>query len=153
MVDPLETQSEKQILADLTSKWVTLAAEYAGDAPGVTAYYIYGSDEGGSLFANAYFEQDGVVKFPGDVDGTDTEIATQASLQRLLKSDIMDAADAFAEIDVPAPTEYRLQYVLDGGKLDFQLSREELYGRGGRKKSQAEGIEYWLGERAPRFKK
>lgn len=142
---------EKRILQELASSWVSLAAEYAGDAPGVTAYYIYGSDERGASTANAYFEQDGVVVFPSDLVGTDASVGTVREMQSLLMDDMEAATDAFTAAGIPAPTEYRLEYIVEGGKLDFQLSREELYGPGGREKSQIEGIEYWLGDRAPKL--
>lgn len=142
---------EQRILQELVSSWVSLAAEYAGDAPGVTAYYIYGSDEHGASTANAYFEQDGIVVFPSDLIGTDTSVGTVREMQSLLMDDMEAATDAFAAAGIPAPTEYRLEYIVEGGKLDLGLSREELYGPGKRERSQIRGIEYWLGDRAPKL--
>ena len=86
---------EKRILQELASSWVSLAAEYAENAAGVTAYYIYGSSEHGAMTANAYFEQDGVVVFPEDLVGADGDLIRD--MQSTLLDDMSDAQAAFAE--------------------------------------------------------
>ena len=141
--------AEKRILQELASSWVSLAAEYAENAAGVTAYYIYGSNEQGASSANAYFEQDGVVVFPDLLVGADDELLWD--LQDALVDDMLDAKAAFVAAGLAAPTEYRLEYRVEGGKLDLQLEFEQLYGPGLREKSPIEGIEYWLGDRAPKL--
>ena len=141
--------AEERILQELSSSWVSLAAEYAENAVGVTAYYIYGSSEHGAMTANAYFEQDGVVVFPGRLVGADKTLV--GDMQNALVDDIEDAQAAFAEAGLPAPTEYRLEYRVEGGKLDLQLEFEQLYGPGLRERSPIVGIEYWLGDRAPKL--
>lgn len=141
--------AEQEILADLTEKWVSLAHEYSEGAHGVSAYYLYGSFERGYLFANAYFEQDGEVVSPTGLDAPGADMFRAFVLKRALMDDMKESVDRLVADEVPAPTEYRLHYVVEGGKLDFQLSREELYGKGGREKGPEQGIEYWLGDRAP----
>ena len=140
---------EKRILQELASSWVSLAAEYAENAAGVTAYYIYGSSEHGASSANAYFEQDGAVVFPEDLVGADGDLIRD--MQSTLLDDMSDAQAAFAEAGLAAPTEYRLEYRVEGGKLDLQLEFEQLYGPGLRERSPIVGIEYWLGDRAPKL--
>lgn len=140
----------QRILDTLASAWVSEAAAYAGDAPGVTAFYIYGSHERGASTANAYFEQYGQVDFPGRLEGTDTSHDAVGRMQRIVRDDMEFASDAFAAAGLPAPTEYRLEYRVDGANIDLQLSHDELYGPGGREKSQIEDIEYWVGDRALR---
>ncbi|MBN9224332.1 hypothetical protein [Microbacterium sp.] len=141
--------AEERILQELASSWVSLAAEYAEKAAGVTAYYIYGSSEHGASTANAYFEQDGVVVFPGALVGADRSLVR--SMMSTLVSDMKDAGAAFVAAGLAAPTEYRLEYRVEGGKLDLQLEFEQLYGPGLRDRSPIVGIEYWLGDRAPKL--
>lgn len=59
--------SEQGVLTDLVSKWVSLALEYAGEAPNVLALYIYGASEvPGATYVNVLFDQAGEIVYPTD---------------------------------------------------------------------------------------
>ena len=143
--------SEQEILRDLISKWVSLSVEYAGDAPDVRAFYIYGASEvPGVTYVNVLFDQAGQIVYPTDLVGTDSSTDRAGQIQSLFRSDLYDAADKFTSIDVPPPTEYRVYYEPSSRKLDVQLSREVIYGDSDKTPS-VDGFTMWLGDRAPKL--
>ncbi|MEZ3161787.1 hypothetical protein AB1K54_14800 [Microbacterium sp. BWT-B31] len=142
--------SEQAILHDLVSSWVSLGLEFAAGAPGVSALYIYVSSERGSIFANVYYEQDGIVTFPDDLVGAKTSSERVGQLHDFQFEDLLRAERQFAEENVPAPTEYKIYYEPATRKLDVQLSRDLIYAND-LDKIPERGIEYWLGDRAPKL--
>ena len=140
---------EQQILNDLVSSWVSLGMQFAGDAPNVTAFYIYVSSEQGAVFPEIYVEQDGTVLHPSDVQGTDTAHERVGRMHRLQFDDLRVAEQRFDEIGVPRPTEYRIYFEPATRKLDVQLSRELIYANHATKMPEF-GIVDWIGDRAPR---
>ena len=141
---------EQTILNDLISNWVSPGLQYVGDAPGVTAVYVYVSSEPGSVYPSIFFEQHGKVLYPSHVEGTDTSHDRVFRMLDLELQDLYEAQQRFDEIGVPRPTEYRVYYEIPTGKLDVQLSREIIYDDHPTK-AQEDGIIYWLGDRAPRL--
>ncbi|WP_295779826.1 hypothetical protein [uncultured Microbacterium sp.] len=142
--------AEKDILQNLFEKWVSLAQEYVGDAPDIRAVYVYASSERGMTVVNAYFDQGGTVVHPGRVEGIETDTRRVGQMQDLLTEDLFDAEDALAAAGVPRPTEYRVYFVPSTKMLDVELAREEQYA-GADDRSPIRGIEYWLGDRAPKL--
>ncbi|WP_029146114.1 hypothetical protein [Microbacterium luticocti] len=145
--------SEEAIIYDFVSKWVSLAKEYLADAPDVRALYLYGSHErlgrSEQIYSAPLYDQGGIIRLPGDVTGTDSSIAIQRQVLTLMNDDLAEATSAFDAAGIPAPTEYRVYYELPTGKLDVQLSRETRF-LGNDDLIQADGVELWLGDRAPR---
>jgi hypothetical protein len=127
-----------------------MGLEYAGSAPDLRALYVYASSERGSSFANVYFDQAGSVVFPEDLNGTDTSQNRIRQVQRFLSEDLFEAEGKFTAANIPRPTEYRVYYEPSTEKLDTELSRDEKYS-GGSHRSPIHGIEYWLGNRAPKL--
>ena len=142
--------SEQGVLTDLVSKWVSLALEYAGEAPDVLALHFYGASEvPGVTHVNVLFDQAGEVVYPTDLVGTDNSTDRAGRTQALFRSDLYEAAEKFSSISVPPPTEYRVYYEPATRKLDVQLSREIIYG-GSDYTPGFDGFTLWLGDRAPR---
>lgn len=142
--------NEQGVLTDLVSKWVSLALEYAGEAPNVLALYIYGASEvPGATYVNVLFDQAGEIVYPTDLVGTDNSTDRAGRIQALFRSDLYEAAEKFSSISVPPPTEYRVYYEPATRKLDVQLSREIIYG-GSDYTPDFDGFRLWLGDRAPR---
>lgn len=144
----MSTQSA--ILQNLFESWISLALEYAGNAPELRSVYLYASSERGARFANVYYDQGGTVRHPGDVAGIDGSAARIRQVQNLLVDDLLAAEKHLAALQVPKPTEYRVYFEPMTRKLDVQLSRDEHYGADS-DRSPIHGIEYWLGERAPKL--
>lgn len=142
--------AEQEILQELVSKWVSLGLEYANGAPDVSAMYIYASSEHGATFGNIYFEQRGRVIYPDDLEGVPKNMNRLAAMHDFLFQDLFSAEEKFAAEGIPAPTEYRIYYEPQTRKLDVQLSRELIYA-GDPERSPIRGIEYWLGDRAPKL--
>ena len=144
--------SEQRILNDLITKWVSLAREYIADAPDIRAFYLYGSHEregnSGQIFADVLFDQAGEVRFKSRIAGGSTEMSRMRNLLRLLTSDLMEATSAFDAAGIPAPTEYRVYYEPQSGKLDVQLSRKIRF-LGNDELTQSDGFRLWLGSRTP----
>lgn len=141
---------EAEILRNLFSNWISLALEYASGAPDVRAVYVYASSEGASSFTNVYFDQAGTVVSPGKLAGVDAALSRVGQVQDLLTADLFAAEDALKAADVPPPTEYRVYYEVATRKLDSQLSRELIYSNDADRIPER-GIEYWLGDRAPKL--
>ncbi|MEZ3160278.1 hypothetical protein AB1K54_06960 [Microbacterium sp. BWT-B31] len=140
--------SEQEIIHDLVSSWVSLGLEYVAAAPNVSALYIYVSSELGSVYPEIFFEQNGRVLYPSDVEGTDTTIARIRSVHRFQFEDLQAAERQFDAAGVSRPTEYRVYYEPSTRKLDVQVSRDLIYANDDSKVPER-GIEYWLGDRAP----
>lgn len=143
-------KTQEEILSELISKWISLGVEYAKGAPDIRAVFVYASAEGGSYFANVYFDQGGKIVFPGDLSDANVSVERQRQVQRILRDDLFAAEDEFRDAGIPAPTEYRVYYEPGTGKLDTSLSREPIYS-GDPDKLPERGIEYWLGDRAPKL--
>ena len=146
----MSEMSEQEILQELVSAWVSLGLEYSAGAPDVTAMYVYVSSERGSVFPNIYFEQRGVVVTPGKLAGVATSFDRVGQMHRLQYEDLKRAQAKFAEAGIPAPTEYKIYYEPQTKKLDVQLSRELIYANDPDRIPE-HGIEYWLGDRAPKL--
>lgn len=141
---------EQAILDDLVSDWVSLGVTFVGDAPGVTALYVYVSSELGVVHPELFVEQDGRVLYPSDVTGTDTSIERITRLHDLQIADLRAAERRFDELAIPRPTEYRVYYEPGTGKLDVALARELVYAHD-ENRDPIEGIVDWIGDRAPRL--
>lgn len=142
--------TEVEILDDLISKWVSLALEYGKSAPDVSAIFLYAASEDGETYANAFFEQRGTISYPDDLMGVDSNVSRVQQMQRLLLDDLDEAERFLLGNDVVPPTEYRVFYDPATSKLDMQLSREKKFGAESTR-VMYEGIEMWLGERAPKL--
>lgn len=143
--------AEEKILRELISGWVSVGSEYVRGVEEIDALYFYASSESGVTYANLYVEQAGVVKFPGDLDGLAADTSRVRALHDAVYSDLRAAEAAFAAVDVPAPTEYRVSYVPETGALDVELSRASKFPPEGEKDPMEDGIIEWLGDRAPRL--
>jgi hypothetical protein len=141
---------EQSILHDLIHGWVSLGKSFAGNAPDVTALYIYVSSERGYAYPDIYFEQDGKVVYASKLQGTDASHDRVGRMHRLQFDDLEAAEKKFDEIGVPRPTEYRVYHELATGKLDVKLSREVIYADDPEKMPEF-GIVDWIGDRAPRL--
>lgn len=141
---------EPEIINHLFSNWISLALEYANDAPDIRGIYVYASSEMGSTFVNMYFDQGGKVIFPDELPGAGVGKSKLRQAVDLLFDDLFAAQEAYRAISVPFPTEYRVFFETATRKLDATLSREIVYHYADGK-SPEHGIEYWLGERAPKL--
>lgn len=142
--------SEAEILQNLFSSWIRLALEYADGASDVRAIYFYASSEQGSTFANIYFNQNDTIIHPGRLSGGDVSLSKLSQVQDLLVNDLFDAEDALQAISVKPPTEYKVYFEPATRKLDVQLSRDLIYSNDPNRIPE-HGIEYWLGDRAPKL--
>ncbi|KZC95191.1 MULTISPECIES: hypothetical protein [Clavibacter] len=136
-------RSEQQIIQNLIEKWIPLALEYAAGAPGVSTLYIYAGSELGGKYANAFFEQHGDVVYPGRLDTPQKKPGMVFQMQELLLEDLNEAEREFKAAGIPCPTEYRVTYEPDPGRLDVQLSHELKYANHPTKILE-EGPEDWL---------
>ncbi|KZC96523.1 MULTISPECIES: hypothetical protein [Clavibacter] len=136
-------RTEYEILQELTSKWVPLALEYSGGAPGLTRTYIYAGSEIGHVYANVFFEQEGAVLYANQLRGVDASDERVVAVQRFLRNDLRTAEAQFDEAGVPRPTQYRITYDLVSRQLDMQMSHELLYSNHPTKILE-EGSEDWL---------
>ncbi len=142
--------AEQQVVDALASAWVSLGLEYATGAPDVTAIYAYGASEDGSTFVETLFEQNGTITHPSRLRGVDASDARVDRLHELMFEDLRAARARFAELGVPAPTEYRIRYDCAAGRLQVDISRESRFGPDSDRLME-EGIADWLGGRAPRL--
>ncbi|MFT4051403.1 MAG: hypothetical protein QM677_04040 [Microbacterium sp.] len=142
--------TEQEILNDFVSKGVSLGLEYARGAEGVTALYVYAAYEEGEAYAEVFFEQAGRVLYPSDVRGVDNSESRIRQIHALQFQDLLEANDAFERAGVPLPTEYRIYYETGTGTLDVQISREIKFANHPTKIME-QGIEDWLGDRAPKL--
>ncbi|MDW4572601.1 hypothetical protein R8Z57_07385 [Microbacterium sp. M3] len=142
--------SEQAILQELVSAWVSLGLEYANDAPDVSALFVYASSEPSHMYAEFYFEQRGMVVYPSDLAGISISVDRIRRVHDLQIQDLEAAEQKFASAGIPAPTEYKIYYEPSTRKLDVQLSRDLIYTKD-EAKTPVRGIEYWLGDRAPKL--
>jgi hypothetical protein len=140
--------AEQKILGDLISKWVSLGLAYSNGAPGITALYIFAASEDGSSYADFFFEQDGAVDYPSRLEGVETSTIRVDRLHTLQTNDLFAAEDEFRAAGAPLPTEYRVSYETNTGKLDVQISRDFKY-RGEGSTIMERGPREWLGSRLP----
>jgi len=136
-------KTEDEILRELISKWVPLALEYSEGAPGLTKIYVYAGSEIGHVYANAFFEQEGSVRYPNQLRGVEASNERVVAVQRFLRNDLRVAEAQFDEAGVPRPTQYRIIYDLVSRQLDMQMSHELLYSNHPTKILE-EGPEDWL---------
>jgi hypothetical protein len=140
---------QEGIIRELVGTWVPLALEYAEGADNVTTLFIYAGSELGSYYANAFFEQEGQVNYPGKLQGADTSRTRVLGMQRGFREALHKAEAQFTEAEIPCPTEYRVSYEPGPGHLDVQLSRELKYAHHP-VKTLEHGPEDWLDGRLPK---
>lgn len=134
---------EQNIIQGLINSWLPLGLEYAEGAPGVTKLFVYAGSEPGQQYANIFYEQDGVVVYPNKLRGVAGGLRDILNMQELMIEDLIAAERQFGELEIPCPTEYRIEYDVNGGRLDVQLSRELKY-TDHPNKSLIDGPEDWL---------
>ncbi|MBF4624022.1 hypothetical protein [Clavibacter sp. VKM Ac-2872] len=135
--------SEQDILQGLINGWIPLGLEYAQGAQGVTTLYLYADSEPNHQHANIFFEQSGRVVYPSRLDGVDSHSQRILNMQKCMIEDLIEAERLFREIGIPCPTEYRITYEPEAGRLDVQLSRDIKYADHPVKTLQS-GPEDWL---------
>jgi len=146
----MDISNEQAVVEDLVSRWVSLASEFAGDAPEVSAFYIYVSSERGSIYPEVLFEQRGSIVYPKDLEGTDTSIDRIRAVHRFQSEDLQAAEKQFDAAGVPRLTEYRIYFEPATRKLDAKLSRDLIYANSAEKIPE-HGVHEWLGDRAPKL--
>ncbi|MDQ1131026.1 hypothetical protein [Microbacterium sp. SORGH_AS_0888] len=142
--------NEAAILQDLFSNWISLVLEYSQGAPDLRAVYLYASSEQGTRYVNVCFDQGGTVVRPRSIQGIDTDLSRVSQMMSLFFDDLAAAEKSLSNVNSPAPTEYRVYYEPSTRKLDVQLSRELIYTNHSTKVP-SEGIQDWLGDRAPKL--
>jgi hypothetical protein len=118
---------EDEILRDLIHRWIPLGLEYCQGAPGITTLFVYAGSELGGQYANIFYEQNGEVLYPDHIKGGSTNPSEVVQMQKLLLEDLDQAESEFTAASIPCPTEYRITYEPNPGRLDMQISRELKY--------------------------
>lgn len=141
--------TQEQIIATLMENWVGLALEYCEPAPGIQGVYIYASSEPGQTYIGVYYDQNGIIKPPAEVQGVPDAEHLAPQMERILRNDLSKADLDFARIKLANPTEYRVHYNTMTRKLDTQISHELIY-TDQKNPDPRWGIVNWLGDRAPK---
>lgn len=109
-----------KVLSDELSEMVAGALEYA---PDVDEVFIYFSDENGSVTADVFYRQGGVIRSKDSVHTADQSPAQQGRLLDFLMDRVESIADQ-SDKNHPHPTQGKLVYNVRTGTLDADLSYE-----------------------------